>query len=167
MTSVLLSVISGQKRLNQSGHIRASPRYAEVLRTATKAPDLRDSQVRGFFCSSPVHRRREQPAAGLPPDGVCEIPLKLLLHELVPVRLHDLLGFHRQSLGPIRHGHREGVETVVLGEGTLVPRDTGQLEEQLIPLMVLDAVATRLIRRSLPDYPLDQPWEGNRNGQIS
>jgi hypothetical protein len=56
----------------------------------TKAPGPRDSQVRGFFVSSPVHRGCEQPAGGLPPDGVPHVPLKLLLHELVPVLLHDL-----------------------------------------------------------------------------
>jgi hypothetical protein len=35
-------------------------------------------------------------------------------------------------------GHREGVETVVLGECAFVTGDAGQLEEQLIPLMVLN-----------------------------
>jgi len=52
-----------------------------------------------------VHRGRVEAAGGLPPDGVLQIPFKLLLHEVVPVLLHDLLGLDAHRLRPIRQGH--------------------------------------------------------------
>ena len=114
-----------------------------------------------------MHRRGVQPSLGPVPDSMCHIPLKLGLHHLVTLLLHDLLRLHGEGLGPIRDGHREGVEAVVLGEGTLVAGHPRQLEEQLIPLMVLDAVALRavevLLHEGLIDHEpvgLDDRFEG-------
>ena len=79
-----------------------------------------------------VHRRGVHPALRVVTYGVGHAPLKLRLRHLIPLGLHDLLSLDR-----------EGIELVVLGEGTLVSGDPRQLEEQLIPLMVFDAVALR------------------------
>jgi hypothetical protein len=54
-----------------------------------------------------------------------QVSLKLLLHELVPVLLNNPIRFHGHRLRPIRHGHRQGIEAVVLGECAFVACDAG------------------------------------------
>ena len=89
--------------------------------------------------------------------------LQLGLHHLLTLPLHDLLRLHGEGLGPVRHGHREGVKPVILGECPLVSGHPRQLEEQLIPLMVFDAVALRAVEVLLHEGLIDHEPVGHSN----
>jgi hypothetical protein len=73
------------------------------------------------------------------------IPLKLGLHYLVMLPLYDLLGVSTaRALDQYATAIARDARAVVLGEGIVVAGDAGQLEEQLISFVMLDAVGLRL-----------------------
>src|SRR6185312_13912229 len=58
-------------------------------------------------------RHGVHPPLGPVSDGMSHVPLKLGLHHLITLPLHDLLRLDGKGLGPIRYRHREGIEAVV------------------------------------------------------
>jgi hypothetical protein len=79
------------------------------------------------------------------PECVSEVTLQFLVTNLVPGLGCLLLVVGRHHAGVELNAHRYGVEPVVVGEGTLVSGDPGQLVEQLVAEAALADVVLRAV----------------------